>query len=207
MPVIAPVELHDEVAPRRRARHAHGAHHGLRPARDEAHALGRRVEGAHELGELHLRRRGRPERGPARRGLRDRGDDLRVRVPERERPPGEAVVDQAISVLVLHDRALARAEKERRSAHVAEGAHGARDAARERLLRAREERLRSFGAERHARSSSSQRAASAARAWYVTIRSAPARRMAIQFSRTIARRSATPARAASSAMAYSPLTL
>ena len=47
----------------------------------------------------------------------------------------------------------------------------------------------------------------ASRAWYVRIRSAPARRMAVRTSRVAARSSSQPRSAAAFTIAYSPLTL
>ena len=51
VPVIAPVELDDPVAARRRPRQADGAHRRLGPGADEAHPLDRRHQRPHLLGE------------------------------------------------------------------------------------------------------------------------------------------------------------
>ena len=54
VPVIAALELDDLLAPRVRARHAHGAHRRFGAGADEAHHLERRHHLPHELAELHF---------------------------------------------------------------------------------------------------------------------------------------------------------
>src|SRR4029079_19371261 len=89
---------------------------------------------------LHLRRRAVAR--PARDGGAQCLDDRRMRVSQRERPPGEHVVNVAIAVHVPQIRALPPRDEARDAADGAKGAHGTIDAARDQFLRAREEPLR-----------------------------------------------------------------
>ena len=111
--VVAAVELHDQVAPGRRARQAQGRHRRLGARVDETHHLDRRQCANHEFGELGLGLRRRAERRAARgRDLHGR-DDLRVRAAENQRPERSEVVDVLVAVDVGEDRARAVCDHDR----------------------------------------------------------------------------------------------
>src|SRR5581483_4240082 len=197
MAVVAAGELEDPVALREAAREAERAHRRLRPRRDEPHLLDRRHR-VRDLGrELHLRLGGRAEARAAERRLAHRLDRLRVGVPEDERAPRADPVEVAVPVDVDEVRAFPALDEERLVQ--ADGAHRPHrrvDAAGDQLERTPVQ-LRA-SAQSHCARSFVQ---------YETIRSAPARLIAVSDSSAAWRSSSQPARAAAFTIAYSPETL
>ena len=195
--VVAARELEHAVAARRRAREPDRAHRRLGARGDETHLL----HGRHSVddlgGELDLALGGRAEARPV-AGRRPHGlDRLRIGVPEEERPPGHDPVEQAPAVGVLEVRALAPPHEERLVQP--DGAHRAH----RRVDAARDQRPRPPG--QLAAGPHSDGASSLAQ--YVTIRSAPARRIAVSDSSAACRSSSHPRAAAAFTIAYSPETL
>ena len=123
VPVVAALELHDEVAPGEASRQADRAHRRFGPARDEPDHLDRRHRGRDPFGELDLALGRRAERGPARRRLPGRLDDLGSRVTEQQRAPRLHEVDVPVAVGVDHVGALASNREPRGPAHGAERPH------------------------------------------------------------------------------------
>ena len=123
MAVVAALELDDAVAAGESAREADRAHRRLGARADHAQPLDRRHEFDDPARELGLDHRRRAEGQAVRGAARDRGDDLRVRVPQDHRSPGSDVVDQAAAVLGFDRGAARAADEERLSAHAAKCAH------------------------------------------------------------------------------------
>ena len=123
MAVVAALELDDAVAAGESAREADRAHRRLGAGAHHAQAL----DGRHELGdparELGLDHGRCAEREAVRGAARDRGDHVRIRMPEDHRSPGADVVDQAAAVLGLDRGAARAADEERLAADAAECAH------------------------------------------------------------------------------------
>ena len=113
MPVVAPGELQNSVAPREAARKPDGAHRGLRPRGDEPHQLERRNRVDELLGELDLALGRGAEGGAVADRVDDRPHGLGVGVAEDQRPPRHHPVDVAAALLVLDVRALAPTHEER----------------------------------------------------------------------------------------------
>ena len=150
VPVIAPLELEELRAPRRRACQAHRAHRGFGSARDEAHHLDRRHQRDDPLREIGLEGAGCPEAHPRAHLALHRLHDLRLRVAEDHRAPGEDEVHVALAIGVPHVGPLRPRDEARRPTDRTEGAHRAAHPTRHHRARAREECLRLRGA-RHRR--------------------------------------------------------
>src|SRR5262249_28081701 len=111
---------------------------------------------------------------------------------------------------VDEDRALRLLREERRAAHRGERADGRADAARHALRGARVQRV---GLSRSVHGAPRRRApihcthSAASFAWYVRLRSAPARRIEVRISSVTRLPSIHPFCAAAFTMAYSPETL
>ena len=90
--VVAPLELHDEVAPGGRPRQADGRHRRFRPRVHEPQPF-EPSRLADAPPQLHLPRRERPEGRPSRGRLPQRRHHRRVRVPEDERPVRRDIID------------------------------------------------------------------------------------------------------------------
>jgi hypothetical protein len=131
MPVVAPLELHQQVASRGAAREADRAHRRLGPARDEPHPLDARHRVDHTFGEGHLQLGGGPEgRSEVGRALRRR-DDLGPGVAEQQGAPGLHEVDVAVAVGVPDPRAFTALVEAGGATDRAEGTHRGIDAARD----------------------------------------------------------------------------
>ena len=123
VPVVAALELQDEVPSRTSAREADRAHRGLGAARHEPDHLDRGHRGDDPFGELDLELGRGSERGAARGRRASRVDDLGARVSEQERAPRLHEVDVAPAVGVDEVRALAPDGEPRGPAHRAERPH------------------------------------------------------------------------------------
>ena len=141
MPVIAPVELDDDVAPGRPAREPDRAHRRLRARGHEAHHLHGRHRARDHLRHLDLGASGRPIARPPPRGLGDRLDHRRRGVAENERSPRAEEVDVGAPVGVHDARPLGALHEDRRAAHTPERAHGTVDTAGDDPLRGVEQLL------------------------------------------------------------------
>ena len=128
VPVVAARELHHQVAVRGAAGQAHGRHRRLGAGGHEAHLLRGRHPAAHLLGQERLRGGGGAEGQAAGGGRLDRGDDLRVGVPQQRRTPRAHQVHVAAALDVGDVGAARRGDEPRRAPHRAEGAHGGVDA-------------------------------------------------------------------------------
>ena len=124
VPVVAAGELHHQVAAGGAAGQAHGRHRRLGAGGHEAHLLRGRHPAADLLGQERLRGGGGAEGQAAGGGRLDRGDDLRVGVPQQRRTPGAHQVHVAAALGVSDVGAARRGDEPRRTAHRAEGAHG-----------------------------------------------------------------------------------
>ena len=142
--VVAALELHDQIAPGGGAGEPQRAHHRLGPGVDEAHHLHRGQRLDDQLRQLQLGLRRRAEGGAARRRLRHRIDDRRVRVAEDQRTERSEVVDVLVAVGVGDDRARTAGEHDRVAADGAVGARGRVDAAGEHGPRPRHQRARAL---------------------------------------------------------------
>ena len=148
MSVVAAVELDDEGAAGRGAGQSDRAHRGLGPRADEPHHVHRWEGRHHALRQLELELRRRAERGAAARRLDHGLEDLRMGMPQDQRPPGEHQVHVAVAVHVHQPRALAPLHETRRAADTAERTHGAVDPARNDALRGGEQSLGCGGGSR-----------------------------------------------------------
>ena len=120
VPVVAALELHDEIAPGETSCQTDRAHRRFGPARDEPDHLDRRHRARDPFGELDLELGRRAERGPARRRLPGSLDDLGSRVTEQQRAPRLHEVDVPVAVGVDHVGALAPNREPRGPAHGSE---------------------------------------------------------------------------------------
>ena len=121
-------ELHEQVATGGTAREADGRHGRLGARGDQAHALdGSGLAEPHTVGdqrgEFDLALGRSAEREPAGRRLLHRGDDLRVRMPEKRRTPRGDEIDVLATGGIGDPRALRRGEEPRRAADRSVGAH------------------------------------------------------------------------------------
>ncbi len=139
MAVITAVELEDAAPPIAATRDTHRGGHGFGAADHEAHQLCVRIRREHALRELTFEPvRGAESEALARRALHGL-DHPRMGVTEDQRAPGHAQVEVTIAVFVDGMGAAGFLEEHRRAAHLAEGAHRARDTGRDQRLSARVE--------------------------------------------------------------------
>ena len=143
MPVVAALELHNDLAPGSRPRQPDRRHRRLRSRADKAHLLNRRIARNNPLSQIRLRRRRSPEAGRVPCRPLNRLHHRRKRVPQNHRPPRAEIVDVAVPVRVDKICALRPLHKRRRPAHRPERPHRRVHPAREKALRALLKRLRS----------------------------------------------------------------
>jgi hypothetical protein len=113
-----------------------------------------RHQALHQLAELMLERRWRAEAGAAARCGADRLHEPAWRVAMNQRPPRHHIVDEAVAVDVLNDRARAAFDEQRRTADGLKRSNRAVDTAGKDLAGALEELLRSCGCLHNARAAS-----------------------------------------------------
>jgi hypothetical protein len=123
VPVIAALELHDQVAPGETASHADGRHGGFRARIHQAHHL----DGGHGVDDgvrqVDLLLGGRAETRADGERLLERRQDLGMTVAQQQRTPRSHVIDVLVAVHVEEVRTLATRHKYGIPAHAAEGAH------------------------------------------------------------------------------------
>ena len=139
MPVVAALELDDQVAARDAARQPDRRHRRLGARGHETDRLDARHRIDDACGELHLALGRHAERGAAPRCLGSGRDDRGVRVAEQQGAPGLHEVDVAGALHVLDPRAFAACREHRRAADRTERAHRRVDAAGDHLLGAGEQ--------------------------------------------------------------------
>ena len=210
MTVVVAPELDDLILPGDAPGQSDRRHAGLGPAGYETHLFDGGVALADEFCEFGLPGRRCAEGQTVPDRVPDGGQDARVAVAEQVRPPGHDVVDVPVAVGVIDLAAFAPGDEQRVHADGAKSADRRVDPAGNILLSLLEEGV--FLLFRHVHPpwslraySLSQRATSSA--WYVMMRSAPARFMDVRFSRTMRRSSIHPFSAAAFTMEYSPETL
>jgi hypothetical protein len=126
--VVTTVELEDASTAIAGARDAYRRGDRFGAADHEAHALRVRIGREHAFRELAFVTMRRAESQAIRGGALHGLHHLRMRVPEDQRAPGHAVVEIAVAVLVDDVRAARFLEEHGCAAHLAEGAHRARNA-------------------------------------------------------------------------------
>ena len=124
VPVIAALELHDELAARDRAGQPHAGHGRLGPAVHEAHHLETRHAPPHRFGELDFRLARRAVGPAARHGLCHGGEHCGMRVAQDQRPPGADVVQVLAAVDIGDAGAVGVRDKKWRPADCPERPHG-----------------------------------------------------------------------------------
>ncbi len=126
--VVAPGELHDQVASGEAAGQPDGRHRRLGAGGHQAHLIDRRA-GHDLLAELDLRQGRRAERRTARDRLGHGFDDRWMGVPQDQRSPRGHQVDVLVAVGVIQVGAGAAGHEARGATDSPEGAHGAVDPA------------------------------------------------------------------------------
>ena len=139
--VIAAREFHDEIAARRAAREAHGAHDGFGSRRYEPNLLDAGIGRDDLFGELDLGLTRCAVRHAAPARALDGRDDLRVRMTQDQRAPRADEVEILAAVGIRDHGAGRRPDHERCASDAAERAHGRVHAARRDFLGALEPRL------------------------------------------------------------------
>src|SRR4051812_30101401 len=112
MPVVAPLELDDLLAPGKAARHANRRHRRLGAARDQAHHLETGEQAHQQLGHLHLEPRRRAEAGGAVGLAMYRLHYTLVPMPENERTPRPDVIDIVVAIGIDQMRTTRLIEEE-----------------------------------------------------------------------------------------------
>ena len=161
MPVIAAIELENQVAPSKCPCQAQRRHRRFGPRADETHKVDTRKGLFDQLRQIHLGLGWGPVARTARCGILDGGDNAWMSVAGDERAPRSQIVDISIAVGVPDDRAFASSDEAWRSADGTKRPHGRIHSTREVLLRFGEQRLRPGGrrgdAVSHARGPSDRR--------------------------------------------------
>ena len=115
MPVIAPFELDDLVAPRRRSRDANRTHRRFSSRADEADAFQRGHELTDAFAEVDFERTRRAVAGAGFGRGGHRLDEPARRVPVNQRPPRHHVIDERVAVDVFEARAVGPFDEQRRA--------------------------------------------------------------------------------------------
>jgi hypothetical protein len=140
VPVVAALELHQQIAAREAARRADRAHRRLGAARHAAQHLDRGVQLLDALGEADLELGRRAVRQASRRCVLHRADDVGVGVAQDHRPPRADVVEVCGAVGAEQARPLGSLDEDRVTADRAEGPHRTVHAAGDALQRTFEQR-------------------------------------------------------------------
>ena len=124
MPMIAALELHDQITPGESTRQSDRRHRRFRSAAHHPHFF----DGGHPLtdrfGHVHLIGIRNAKAHPLLGGVIDRLQHHLGRMPQNGRPPGADIIDERFAVHILNAASFGPPNKERLTTHIAESPHG-----------------------------------------------------------------------------------